>query len=54
MPPEENFAATLAALERFLIDLPETTLEHERIQTWMRIDAIDHYKAHRPPDGPTS
>ncbi len=49
---EEKFAATLAAFERFLIDLPETALEHERIQTWMRIDAIDHYEAHRPPNGP--
>ncbi|HEY6543008.1 MAG TPA: hypothetical protein VIZ18_18850 [Ktedonobacteraceae bacterium] len=49
---EEKFAATLAAFERFLIDLPETALEHEHIQTWMRIDTIDHYEAHRPPNGP--
>lgn len=49
---EEKFVTTLAAFEGFLFDLPESALEHERIQTWMRIDAIDHYKAPQPPNGP--
>ncbi|HEY7358233.1 MAG TPA: ClbS/DfsB family four-helix bundle protein [Ktedonobacterales bacterium] len=43
---EEKFAATLLALERFLLDLPETALEDERIQRWMRSEAIDHYQEH--------
>src|SRR5579859_1244573 len=47
---EEKFVTTLAAFERFLTELPETALENERIQTWIRIDAIDHYEAHRPPN----
>lgn len=47
---EEKFAITLTTLERFLIDLPETALEHERIQLWLRIDAHDHYEDHRLPN----
>jgi hypothetical protein len=49
---EEKFATTLTTLERFLIDLPETALEHERIQLWLRIDAHDHYEDHRLPNEP--
>ena len=49
---EEKFATMLVTFENFIADLPETVLEHERIQTWMRIDAIDHYEAHRPPNEP--
>jgi hypothetical protein len=44
---EEKFAATLLALEQLLQNLPETALEDERIQRWMRSEAIDHYKEHR-------
>ncbi len=44
---EEKFAATLLTLERFLLDLPETALDDERIQRWMRSEAIDHYRDHR-------
>jgi hypothetical protein len=49
---EEKFATTLTTLERFLIDLPEIALEHERIQLWLRIDAHDHYEDHRLPNEP--
>ncbi len=49
---EEKFATTLSTLERFLRDLPETALEHERIQLWLRIDAHDHYEDHRLPNAP--
>ena len=50
---ESKFATTLTGFEHFLRELPETALEHERIQLWMRIDAIDHYEDHRLPNGPT-
>ncbi len=46
---EETFAATLAALEQTLLNLPEHALEDERIQRWMRSEVIDHYQAHRLP-----
>lgn len=49
---EEKFVAALATFERYLNDLPETAFAHERIQLWLRIDAIDHYEAHRPPNAP--
>ncbi len=47
---EEKFAATLLTFEHFLQNLPDTALENERIQLWLRIDAIDHYKDHRLPN----
>ncbi|HLW01542.1 MAG TPA: ClbS/DfsB family four-helix bundle protein [Ktedonobacterales bacterium] len=47
---EAKFTATLVALERFLLDLPETALDDERIHRWMRSEAIDHYQAHRLPN----
>jgi hypothetical protein len=49
---EEKFAVTLLTLERFLLDLPETALDDERIHRWMRSEAIDHYKDHRLPNAP--
>jgi len=49
---EAHFATALAALEHFLLDLPETALEHEPIQRWMHIEAIEHYEEHCPPNGP--
>ncbi len=49
---EAKFAKTLSALEHFLIDLSETTLENERIHLWLRIEVIDHYEEHRLPNGP--
>jgi hypothetical protein len=49
---EAKFATTLTAFEHFLMDLPETALENERIHLWLRIDAIDHYQDHRLPNAP--
>jgi hypothetical protein len=49
---EERFTAALAAFEQFLIDLPEKALENDRVYLWLSIDAIDHYEAHRLPNGP--
>lgn len=49
---EAQFATTLAALEEFLLHLPESALEDERLQRWMRSEAIDHYRDHRLPNGP--
>lgn len=49
---EEKFVVALATFERFLQDLLEAAFAHERIQLWLRIDAIDHYEAHRPPNAP--
>jgi hypothetical protein len=49
---EAKFATTLTAFEHFLMDLPETALENERIHLWLRIDAIDHYEDHRLPNAP--
>jgi hypothetical protein len=49
---EEKFVTTMTTLERFLRDLPEAALEHERIQLWLRIDAHDHYEDHRLPNEP--
>lgn len=49
---EVKFATTLTAFEHFLMDLPESALEHEHIQLWLRIDAIDHYNDHRLPNVP--
>ncbi len=48
---EEKFAEVLAAFEKFLIEVSEAALENERVQVWLRIDAIEHYEAHRLPDG---
>jgi hypothetical protein len=50
---EEKFATTLTTFERFLRDLPETALENDRIQLWLRLDAIDHYEDHRLPNAPS-
>lgn len=47
---EAKFASTLIVFEHFLIDLPEKAFEHEHIQLWLRIDAIDHYEAHHLPN----
>lgn len=49
---EERFSAALTAFEQFLRDVPEKAFEHERIYLWLRVDAIDHYEAHRLPNGP--
>jgi hypothetical protein len=49
---EEKFAAVLTTFERFLKELPETAFANERIQLWLRIDAIDHYEDHRLPNAP--
>ncbi len=49
---EEKFTATLTAFERFLLDLPETALEHERLYLRLRIGTIYHYESHRLPNGP--
>jgi len=49
---EEKFATVLTAFERFLKELPETAFANERIQLWLRIDAIDHYEDHRLPNAP--
>ncbi len=46
---EAHFAATLAALEQLLRDLPETVLEDERLHRWLRVETIDHYQEHRLP-----
>lgn len=46
---EAQFAATLAAFERFLRDLPASALEQEHIQAWMRMETMDHYEEHRLP-----
>lgn len=46
---EARFAAALTALEAFLRNLPESALEDDRIQRWMRSEAIDHYQEHRLP-----
>jgi hypothetical protein len=43
---EEKFVATLVVLEQFLLNLPEMALEDERIQRWMRSEAMDHYQDH--------
>ncbi len=48
---EEKFAEVLITFEKFLIEVPEVALENERIQTWLRIDAIEHYNAHHLPNG---
>ena len=48
---EEKFAMVLTTFEQFLINVPEAALENERIQVWLRIDAIEHYEAHRLPNG---
>ncbi len=50
---EAHFAAALTTLEEFLHNLPESALEDERLQRWMRSEAIDHYRDHRLPNGPT-
>lgn len=47
---EEKFTTTLTEFERFLRELPETALENERIQLWLRLDAVDHYENHRLPN----
>ena len=49
---EETFATVLTTFERFLKELPETAFENERIQLWLRIDAVDHYEDHRLPNAP--
>ena len=46
---EAHFAAALTALEEFLRNLPESALEDDRLQRWMRSEAIDHYQDHRLP-----
>jgi len=47
---EEKFAAVLTTFEKFLIDMPEIALKNERIQVWLRIDAIEHYEDHHLPN----
>ncbi|GLV53881.1 hypothetical protein KDH_07320 [Dictyobacter sp. S3.2.2.5] len=49
---EAKFVETLTTFERFLKELPESAFENERIQLWLRIDAIDHYEDHRLPNAP--
>jgi len=44
---EAQFAATLTEFERFLRDLPAAAFEQEHIQTWMRLETMDHYEEHR-------
>ncbi len=48
---EEKFALVLTIFEKFLTDVSEKALENERVQLWLRIDAIEHYNAHRLPNG---
>lgn len=50
---EEKFTTVLDEFERFLQELPETAIENERIQPWIRIDAVDHYQDHRLPNALT-
>ncbi|GCE09433.1 ClbS/DfsB family four-helix bundle protein [Dictyobacter aurantiacus] len=49
---EARFEETLDIFEHFLKELPEHAFENERIQLWLRIDAIDHYEDHRLPNAP--
>ncbi|QBD75239.1 ClbS/DfsB family four-helix bundle protein [Ktedonosporobacter rubrisoli] len=50
---EAKFTMDLEAFERFLSNLPEMALDNERIHLWLRLDAIDHYEEHRPPNAPS-
>lgn len=49
---EEQFLSMLAALEDYIGQLSDAALEDERIQRWMRSEAIDHYHDHKLPNGP--
>lgn len=49
---EEQFTTTFTAFERFIQDLPEAAFEHPQVSFLLRIMVIEHYKAHRPPNGP--
>ena len=49
---EEQFLTSLAALEAYIAHLSDAALEDERIQRWMRSEAIDHYNDHRLPSEP--
>lgn len=50
---EEKFATTLTTFEHFLQDLPASALDNDRIQLWLRLDAIDHYEDHKLPNAPS-
>ena len=49
---EEKFATTLTALEQFLKDIPEIIFENSHMYHWIEADVVDHYREHRPPNGP--